>query len=527
MIVVRNIKMPLKHNEVELKNKVLKSLRINESELIKWEIAKKAVDSRKKHDVHYMYNINLVAKNEKKLLKLKNVAETKVYNYEIKQVNHDGNRPVIIGSGPAGLLAGIVLAQSGLKPIIIEQGKDVDARKKDIEKFWETGVLNPDSNVQFGAGGAGTFSDGKLTTGVNNERKYKLVEELIKAGAPEEIKYSSKPHLGTDILEIIVKNLCNTIEQLGGEIRFETKFVDYTTVDNKLSSITVETNNTQVELPTNYAILAIGHSARNTFEQIYERGLKMRAKPFAVGFRIEHLQADVNQSQYGESAKELDAASYKLNTRNEERTMHTFCMCPGGVVVGAASEQGRVVTNGMSYFNRDLVNSNSAILVNVAPDDFNGTDHPLNGIRFQQKLEATAFKAGGSNFYAPVQKVGDFLNNQVSTEFVKVKPTYLPGVKSVNLKDYFPSFMTNMIHDGILNLQERIDFMKDEEAVLSAIESRSSSPVTIDRDENFMSNVYGLIPCGEGAGYAGGIVSAAIDGIKCAEQVIDILTNNE
>lgn len=526
MIIVRNIKMPLEHNEIDLEKKLLKTLRIKPEELLSYEIVKKAIDSRKKSDVHYIYNINVHAKGEKYLLKNKNVAEAKEFKYKVKKIVNPGERPVVIGTGPAGLLAAIILAQAGLNPLVIEQGKDVDNRKLDIEAFWKDGILNPDSNMQFGAGGAGTFSDGKLTTGVNNERKYKLVEELILAGAPEEIKYLSKPHLGTDNLETIVKNMCTKIEDLGGEIRFETKFIDFKTEDNSLTEVVLENNKQQYSVKTNYAIMAIGHSARDTFVQIQKRGLQMKAKPFAVGFRIEHLQSEVNASQYGTCALKLDAASYKLNTRNDNRTMHTFCMCPGGEVVGAASEPGRLVTNGMSYYKRDQINSNSAILVNVNPDDFDGLANPLNGIKFQRELEEMAFIAGGSNYYAPVQKVGDFLNNRISSEFTKIKPSYRPGTLSVNLNDHFPSFITDTIKDGIRNLQNRIDFMKDEEAVLTAIESRSSSPVTIIRDENFMSDIYGLIPCGEGAGYAGGIVSAAIDGIKCAEQIITEIENN-
>lgn len=528
MLILRNVKMPLEHNEIELKNKILKTLRLKENELLKYEIIKKAIDSRKKNDVHYLYNFNIQVKNEKRLLKVKNISEAKVYQYKTEKVINFGKRPIIVGSGPAGLLAGIVLAEAGLKPIIIEQGKDVQSRKKDIENFWKTGVLNSTSNVQFGAGGAGTFSDGKLTTGVNNERKYKLVEELIKAGAPEEIKYLSKPHLGTDILETVVENMCQKIISLGGEIKFETKFIDYQVDENnKLCTIKVIKDEIEAEIEADFMILAIGHSARETFYKIHDNGLEMKAKPFAVGMRIEHLQADVNKSQYGESALKLDAASYKLNTRLDSRTLHTFCMCPGGVVVGAASATGKVVTNGMSYYKRDLINSNSAILVNVTPEDFAGDKHPLNGIKFQEELEQMAFVAGGSNYFAPVQKVGDFLENKITTEFTKVKPTYQPGVTMVNLNDHFPKFITKTIREGLLNLQGRVDFLKDPEAVLTAIESRSSSPVTIARNEKLMSNTYGILPCGEGAGYAGGIVSAAIDGIRCAEQIISELNGEK
>ncbi len=525
MIILRNQKVALAHTNLDLEKKIIKALNIKKEELISYEVVKKAIDSRRKNDIHYVYNFHVQVKNERRALKLKNVDEAKLYTYPVRKIENEATRPVIIGSGPAGLMAGIVLAESGLKPIIIEQGKDVAGRKADIEKFWATGDLNLMSNVQFGAGGAGTFSDGKLTTGVNNPRKLKLIDAFIKAGAPEEIRYSGKPHLGTDILEDMVTNMCQQIENLGGEIRFETKFIDFKTTDNKLSSIVTSKDDQITEIDCDYVILAIGHSARDTFEMIHTKEMEMKAKPFAVGVRIEHLQTDVNKCQYGKAAEVLDAASYKANVRMDERTLHTFCMCPGGVVVGAASENGRLVTNGMSYFNRDLVNSNSALLVNVKVEDFEGDKHPLNGIKFQRELEEAAFKAGGSNYYAPVQKVGDFLNNKKSTSFDKVKPTYLPGTTSVNLHEVFPEFITKSLKEGLEMLQDKIDFFTDSQAVLTAIESRSSSPVTIIRDENLMSSIDGIIPCGEGAGYAGGIVSAGIDGIRCAEAVLDLIEN--
>lgn len=524
MLSLRNIKMPINHSKEDLEKKILKVLKAKKENIIKWEIAKKAVDSRKKDNVFYVYNINLFIKNEKKYLKIKNIFQAEEYTYQnIPLVKEYKNKPIIIGAGPAGLLAAITLLESGVKPIIIEQGKDVDRRQKDIDNFFENGILNKKSNVQFGAGGAGTFSDGKLTTGVNDSRKAKLVEELIIAGAPEEIKYLSKPHLGTDILSEVVKKMCTKIEKLGGKILYDTTFVDFLINDNnELKEIVVENEEQQRQkIPCEYLILAIGHSARETFNNLYENNIKMEPKPFAVGVRVEHPREEVDHCQYGNFADELDAASYKLNVRLDKRTLHTFCMCPGGVVVGAASEEGRVVTNGMSYYARDLQNSNSALLVNVLPEDYDGNSNPLNGIEFQRKLEEKAFEVGGENYYAPGQKVGDFLKDKKSESFDKVKPTYLPGVKPGKIDEVFPRFITDTLREGIQELQNKVPFLKDEEAVLTAVESRSSSPVKILRDDYYMTNIFGIIPCGEGAGYAGGIVSAAIDGIRCAEKVIE------
>lgn len=521
MLSIKNIKLELYEDEKLLKSKILKKLKIDEYDLIEYHIVKKSIDSRNKNNVHHIYNVNVNTTWNNKLLKIKGVEEAKEYEYKVEKVNYQ-KRPIIIGTGPAGLLAGIILAEAGLNPILIEQGKEVDQRKKDIDEFWKTGKLNTSSNVQFGAGGAGTFSDGKLTTGISNPKKHKLVQELILAGAPEEIRYLGKPHIGTDILIEVVRNLCTKITSLGGEILYETTFLSFEQKDNQITKIEIEKKNKVVDkIETDYLILAIGHSARETFYELQNKNIAMKPKPFSVGVRIEHLQSEVNKGQYGEAACKLDAASYKVNTHLKERSVYTFCMCPGGVVVGAASEEGRLTTNGMSYFSRNEKNSNAALLVNVLPSDFNGEENPLNGIKFQRELEELSFIAGGKNYYAPAQKVGDFLNDKVTTKFGKVEPSYLPGVTKANLNDIFPKFITESLKEGIKQLENKMAIYKDEEAVLTGIESRSSSPVTILRDENFMSNIYGIIPCGEGAGYAGGIVSAAIDGIRCAEKVIE------
>ncbi len=524
MISLKNIKLGI-DKEDKLKEKIIRTLRIKSNELVDFYITKKSIDSRDKKNVFYVFNVNVNVKNEKKLLKLKNVSEVKEYKYITKKINSD-KKIIIVGSGPAGLMCTLILAQSGLKPIIIEQGKDVDSRQKDIEKFWESGKLNKYSNVQFGAGGAGTFSDGKLTTGVNNDRKLKFFDELIKHGAPKDIMYLSKPHLGTDNLINIIRSISKEIESLGGKIIYNTKFIDYTQDDKVIKKINVLDieKKEKYDIECDNLILAIGHSARDTFEMLNEKGLEMKPKPFSVGFRIEHLQSDINKCQYGDFHKKLPSASYKLNSHLEDRGVYTFCMCPGGVVVGSSSEEGMVVTNGMSYYKRDLVNSNSALLVSVGPKDFGY--EPLSGINFQRSLEKLAFKLGGNNYNAPVQKLGDFLEGKKSVEFTKILPSYKPGYKSVDLKKEFPDFIVDSLDQAIRNLQSKVNFLNDKEAVLTAIESRSSSPITIIRDEKLMAKIYGIYPCGEGAGYAGGIVSSAIDGIRCAEKIIEEIEKN-
>lgn len=520
MLRVGNIKLMIYESEMSLKQKVAQFLKCAEKDISSLEINKKSLDARNALQIMYVYTVDVEVKNEGRYTSLKNVSRVTPYIYPIVKVESK-IRPVIIGSGPAGLLAGIILAEAGLKPLIIERGKCVSERKIDIYKFWETGILDTNSNVQFGAGGAGTFSDGKLTTGVNNERRDKLLDELILAGAPKEIKYIAKPHIGTDILIKVVDKLIKKIEKLGGEIVYNTQLVNMYIEDDKLCAIDLSNQRNITKMDCSHLILAIGHSARDTFEMIYEKGMKIKAKSFSVGVRIEHLQSEVNQCQLGELSSQLPTAEYKLNTHLESgRSVYTFCMCPGGVVVAASSEENRVVTNGMSYYARDLVNANSALLVSVNPSDFDGDIHPLNGMKFQRELEEKAFKLGGSNYYAPAQKVGDFINNVSSIEFNKVIPSYQPGVKASNLRDCLPDFVCDAIQDSLSDLASKMSVFADSEAVMTAVESRSSSPITIERDEDYMSNIYGIIPCGEGAGFAGGIVSAGLDGIKCAEKMI-------
>lgn len=427
---------------------------------------------------------------------------------------------MIVGAGPAGLFAGLVFVNNGIKPIIIEQGKKVEERKKDVEEFLKTGKLNPSSNVQFGEGGAGTFSDGKLTTGINNKFCENVLNEFVKFGAPEEIKYINKPHIGTDKLIDIIANIRNYIIKNGGEFLFEEKVIDFN-FENKMMKQVI-TNKRIID--ANNVILAVGHSARDIFELLHKKDVLMERKNFSVGVRIEHKQKMINESQYGKNPKlKLPPAEYKLVYHNKEtgRSCYTFCMCPGGVVIASSSEEGTIVTNGMSTYLRDGENANSAILVNVTPNDFEG-ESPLAGMYFQKELEEKAFILGGKNYSAPAQKVGDFFKGEMSKEFGNVEPTYKPGISFVDLNELFPTYIAETLKEGIQYFDTKIHGFANDDAILTAVESRSSSPVKINRDENLMScSVKGLYPCGEGAGYAGGIMSSAVDGIKCAIAVLE------
>ena len=527
MLRINNIKVPL---SVALKDlpQYLKKELAYDGAWLSFKIIKQAIDARRKSDVHYVYGFDIDVKDEEKFLThYKNLQISKVDLSDVYALpkHNIALRPVIVGSGPAGMLAGIALAEAGLKPIILERGRKVPERQKDVQAFWQGGALNPESNVQFGEGGAGTFSDGKLMSGIKKD-KYtaKVLQELVSAGAPEDILYLAKPHVGTDILARVVQNIRYKIEDLGGEYRFEHKLEDIISQNQKIVAIKVRNEQGQLyELATNHLILAIGHSARDTFEMLYRIGLVIEPKPFAVGARIEHKQSLINASQYGKFASSLGAADYKMAYHAPNgRSAFTFCMCPGGEVIAAASEKNRVVTNGMSQHARNKENANAALLVGVTPQDFGGT-HPLQGMYWQRELEEKAFVAGGRNYHAPAQLIGDFLKNKDSNHLGDVKPSYTPGVTLCNLASVLPPYILETMRMAILDMDNKLHGFATPDAVLTSVESRSSSPIRIFRDETLQSSIKGLYPCGEGAGYAGGIMSAAVDGLKCAEKLVEML----
>ena len=531
MLTIRDISVPARHDPNSLIVLAANALRIPASEIARLEIRRRSLDARKKEDIRWLYTVDVATRHSENqvLRKCRNprVSQSKPFYYRIpKPKTLPEKRPVVIGFGPGGMFAALALAMAGCKPIVIERGQDAETRRAAVERFWQTGVLDPESNVQFGEGGAGTFSDGKLNTGTKNERQGWILRQFAEAGADESVTYDAKPHVGTDVLIRVVQNIRAKILALGGEVHFGTKLTGLQQTDGRLTGIEVTTKDGSSILECEQAIMALGHSARDTFELLERSGIPMEPKPFSMGVRVEHLQRAVNEAQYGPGWERLDLppADYKLSVHLPDGgSAYTFCMCPGGSVVAAASEAGRVVTNGMSNFDRGGENANAALLVTLNPEDF--PDHStLGGMRWQREIEETAFRAGGSNYRAPAQRVGDFLAKRPSTALGAVKPTYQPGVTLCDLHAVLPEQITGVLEQAIPALAKKLRGYDDPDAVMTAPETRSSSPVRILRGEDRQSPALrGLYPCGEGAGYAGGILSAAVDGLMCAEAVISDL----
>ena len=528
MIRIRDISLPPDGDMARLIQTAARQLRISPNEIKQLDLKRRSVDARKKNDVRIIYTVDVAVKGrEDKILKMAHCARASLAQdpvYHVPQPRSiPAQRPVIVGFGPAGMFAALVLSMAGLRPLVLERGQDAKARHAAVLEFWKAGTLDPECNVQFGEGGAGTFSDGKLNTGVKNERIGWILEQFAGAGASADILYDAKPHIGTDELVTVVQNLRETIIHYGGEVRFGVKVTGLVTEDGRVTGVRAAQGGEEVVIPASCVLLAIGHSARDTFEALHAQGVPMEPKPFSMGVRIEHPQRLVNESQYGPfaDAPGLGAADYKLNVRLPDgSSAYTFCMCPGGYVVAAASEAGGVVTNGMSDHARDGENANAALLVTLNPTDFPDRS-PLGGMYWQRQLEQTAFRAGGSNYRAPAQLVGDFLAKRPSQTLGAVQPTYRPGVTLCELHTVLPERITSVLEQALPELDRKLHGFAAPDAVLTAPETRSSSPVRILRDETRQSQLRGLYPCGEGAGYAGGITSAALDGILTAEAVIE------
>ncbi|WOC33425.1 NAD(P)/FAD-dependent oxidoreductase [Caproicibacterium argilliputei] len=526
---ISEISLGLHSPETELTARAAKRLHLREADIASCKLSRRSIDARKKENVHFTCTVEVTLRpgiqvRRHVLERDRKIRAAAIYRYQLPQSVLLPVRPVVAGFGPAGLFAALTLAQAGQRPIVLERGAPVEERQRDVQHFWQSGVLDPASNVQFGEGGAGTFSDGKLTTGTKDSRIRHVLESFVQAGAPACILWEAKPHIGTDKLPNVVKTLRETILSLGGEIHFHSTLQNLALKNGRLHAVTVrESDGGQYQLPCQNLILAVGHSARDTFPMLLENQLTLQQKPFAVGVRIEHLQQEMDRAQYGTAAGDpaLGASSYKLAAHLENgRGVYTFCMCPGGTVVAAASEENRLVTNGMSVFARDGANANAALLVGLSPADFGSTD-PLAGIALQRALESSAYREGGGAYLAPVQRLGDFLDGRASTGCGRVRSTYSRGVRYTDLHRCLPRFMTDALEQGSRLMAHRLRGFDDPDALLTAVESRSSSPVRIVRTQELTApGAEGLYPCGEGAGYAGGIVSAAVDGIRCAEAIL-------
>ncbi len=526
MLKINNIKVPLIHSEQDIKNHLSHTMRVKPSQIACFEIIKRSVDCRDKGDIKYVLSLAVQLLDEDKYLKFNPKAESSRYTKPPTDIEYllDGvrvfprKRPVVVGSGPAGMFCALTLALAGAKPIVLERGQSVTERANTVDKFWKSGKLDTSSNIQFGEGGAGTFSDGKLNTGIGSDKINIVLSEFVKAGAPSEIMWQAKPHIGTDILVDCVQNIRNRIVELGGEYRFQHTLVDIKKNMGQLSSIVVDSPQGRYELDTDICVLAIGHSARDTFEMLSGK-VAIEQKAFSMGVRVEHLQSDINKAQYGKNIPALGASDYKLVTHLDNgRSCYTFCMCPGGYVIPATSEEDCVVTNGMSYHARDGVNANSALLVGVGTEDFH-SDNVLAGVELQRKYERAAYNVSHS-YKAPCQKVGDLMRYKESSSLGRVQPTYNLGVELCDLSSCLPSYIVESLRLGIKAFDRKIKGFADDEAILTGVESRSSSPIRILRDERGNSSIQGLIPCGEGAGYAGGITSACVDGITMALKAI-------
>jgi uncharacterized FAD-dependent dehydrogenase len=525
MLRITELKLPIDHPDEDLRPALLKRLGIDSDELLDFTLFKRSYDARKKSsELCFIYTIDFQVRDEAALLA--RLADDRHLNpapdISYKVVGHapEGltERPVVVGFGPCGIFAGLLLAQMGFKPIILERGKEVRQRTKDTWGLWRKNVLNPESNVQFGEGGAGTFSDGKLYSQIKDPKFHgrKVLHEFVKAGAPQEILYVSKPHIGTFRLTGVVENMRQQIEALGGEVRFEQRVTDVLIDNGQLQGVVLDGGE---RIESQHVIMALGHSARDTFRMLHSRGVYMEAKPFSIGFRIEHPQSLIDRARLGKYAghPKLGAADYKLvhHARNG-RSVYSFCMCPGGTVVAATSEPGRVVTNGMSQYSRNERNANSGIVVGITPEDYPGS--PLAGIELQERLESHAYLMGGSTYEAPAQLVGDFIAGKASQALGSVEPSYKPGVKLVDLADALPAYAIEAIREALPAFEKQIKGFALHDAVLTGIETRTSAPLRMTRDETMQSlNVKGLFPAGEGAGYAGGILSAGVDGIRIAE----------
>lgn len=514
MLKLDNVKIFKNAEKDEVIRLALKKNRVSFDDVISCKILKKSIDARDKKNIHFLYSIAVEVKDERKYSKLKKY-EAPVTEQIIRN-RKSAYDPIIVGAGPSGLFCALTLIENGYKPIIIEQGNKVEERTEDVRKYRESGNLNPRSNVQFGEGGAGTFSDGKLSTGINSVYINKVLETFHRFGAPEEITYLAHPHIGTDNLVKILVNIRKYIEENGGRYYFSTKFTDFELNDDCLTVICEDK-----QFETDALVLAIGHSARDTFEMLLKNDVAMKRKNFSVGVRIEHLQKNIDLAQYGEYTDlDLPAAEYKLVYHDGARACYSFCMCPGGEVMASSSEPESIVTNGMSNYARNGENANAGLLVNILPDDIPG-DNVLAGIDYQKELERKAFVLGGSNYHAPVQRLEDFKKNRKSETVGKVKPTYKPGYTLSNLNEILPDYVSRTLCNGINYFEKKIKGFSGPDSILTAVETRTSSPVTVIRDDEFVSNIRFIYPCGEGCGYAGGITSAAVDGIKTAIKIIE------